>query len=218
MLSDYWLIDQNIFIHPFTCLVVGPTQSGKTHFLHKILKYNKSLINVPPEKIIFCYSEWQSTYNEFKKNFESIQFYQGIFDIEKLESTTTNLIIFDDLMNQCNESEQVMNLFTVGSHHKNTSVFFLTQNIFSKGKFTRDISLNSNYLIIFKNPRDQLQFQILARQMFPNNTKFIKESFEDATKNPHGYLLIDLKQSTDTRNRIQTTILPFERRIIYTSK
>ena len=73
-------------------------------------------------------------------------------------------------MNQCNESEQVMNLFTVGSHHKNTSVFFLTQNIFSKGKFTRDISLNSNYLIIFKNPRDQLQFQILARQMFPNNT------------------------------------------------
>ncbi len=66
-----------------------------------------------------------------------------------------------------------MNLFRVGSHDHNTSVFFMTQNIFSKGKYTRDIALNSNYLIIIKNTIDQLQFQILDRQMFSNKTKYL---------------------------------------------
>ena len=104
------------------------------------------------------------------------------------------------------------------SHHKNTSVFFISQNIFSKGKFARDISLNTNYLIIFLNSRDQLQFQVLARQIFPTNTKFLIESFEDATKKPHGYLFLDLKQTTEFKNRIQSGILPNQLRVIYTQK
>ena len=69
-------------------------------------------------------------------------------------------------MSECINNEEIMNLFTVGTHHINTSVFFLTQNIFSKGKYSRDISLNTNYMILFKNPRDQQQFQILARQIY----------------------------------------------------
>jgi hypothetical protein len=213
-----WLINEYIFIHPFTCLIVGPTQSGKTFILKEILKYRNQLFNSIPERIIFCYAAWQTTYELYRKEVPNIEFKEGIFDIELLNVNKQNLIIFDDLMADCNKSEKIMNLFTVGSHHQNTSVFFLTQNIFSKGKYTRDISLNSNYLIIFKNPRDQLQFQILARQMFPNKTKFLLESFEDATSRPHGYLLFDLKQSTEERNRIQTNILPYEKRIIYTAK
>jgi hypothetical protein len=213
-----WLINEYIFIHPFTCLIVGPTQSGKTFILKEILKYSNQLFNSIPERIIFCYAAWQTTYELYRKEVPNIEFKEGIFDIELLNVNKQNLIIFDDLMADCNKSEKIMNLFTVGSHHQNTSVFFLTQNIFSKGKYTRDISLNSNYLIIFKNPRDQLQFQILARQMFPNKTKFLLESLEDATSRPHGYLLFDLKQSTEERNRIQTNILPYEKRIIYTAK
>ena len=70
-------------------------------------------------------------------------------------------------------------------------------------------------LIIFKNPRDQLQFEVLARQMNPTKIKFLKEAYNDATENPFGYLFLDLKQSTETRNRIQTGILPHQKRIIY---
>ena len=138
--------------------------------------------------------------------------------LDELNSNINNVIVFDDLMIECLKSEPVMNLFTVGSHHKNTGVFFITQNIFSKGKFARDISLNANYMIIFHNPRDQMQFQMLARQMFPNNSNFLTESFNDATKKPHGYLYLDLKKSTEMKNRIQTSILPGQLRIIYTQK
>ena len=176
-----WFINEHIFIHPFTCLVVGPTQSGKTVLLKEILKYRNHLFNSSPDRIIFCYAAWQNTYESYRNDTPSIEFNEGILDIDLLNGNVQNLIIFDDLMADCNKNEKIMNLFTVGSHHHNTSVFFITQNIFSKGKYTRDISLNSNYLIIFKNPRDQLQFQILARQMFPNKTKFLLESFENAT-------------------------------------
>jgi len=72
----------------------------------------------------------------------------------------------------------------------------------------RDISMNSYYLVCFKNPRDQAQFNYLARQMYPNNTKFIQEAYDDATRNAHGYLLFDLKQNTADEQRFRTNVFP----------
>ena len=212
-----WLIKEEIFSHPFTCILSGPTMCGKTSLLKNILLHKNILIKPQPQRIIYCYKAWQPAYDEFKNELE-IEFNEGVLNIDELNSNINNVIVFDDLMIECLKSEPVMNLFTVGSHHKNTGVFFITQNIFSKGKFARDISLNANYMIIFHNPRDQMQFQMLARQMFPNNSNFLTESFNDATKKPHGYLYLDLKKSTEMKNRIQTSILPGQLRIIYTQK
>ena len=217
-MSEKWLVDTEIFIHPFSCLITGATSSGKSVLLKEILKHNKVLITGAPERIIFCYSAWQDNYDSIKKYLPNIEFSEGLFNTDSLKSNVNNLVIFDDLMFECIQNEQVMNLFLVGSHHRNTSIFFISQNLFPKGKYSREISINSNYLIIFKNPRDQLQFEILARQMNPSKIKFLKEAFIDATDKPFGYLFLDLKQSTETRNRIQTGILPHQKRIFYTSK
>ena len=98
----------------------------------------------------------------------------------------------------------------------NISVIFVTQNIFSQEKYSRTISLNCQYLILTKNPRDKLQLIILAKQMFPASTKFFAEAYEDAvTKKNFGYLLIDLNQITNDENRVQTGIFNNEERIIY---
>ena len=213
-----WIVDSTIFSHPFNCILSAPTMGGKTFMIKEILKYKDILIEPSPNRIIFCYKSWQPSYDLIKQEISSIEFIEGILDTDIIKIQNNNLIVLDDLMAECLNSEEIMNLFTVGSHHRNTSVFFLTQNIFSKGKFSRDISLNSNYMLIFKNPRDQQQLQILARQMYPNNSKFLKESFQDATKASFGYLLLDLKQTTPHRNRVQTGILPHEKRIFYTEK
>ena len=186
--------------------------------LKEILRFRELLINPSPTKIYYCYKSWQKSYDEFKELVPGIIFVKGLLDFDDLYEMNTNMVIFDDLMNECIESESVMNIFTVGSHHKNTSTFFLTQNIFAQGKFAREISLNANYVIIFRNPRDLQQIRVLARQMYPNDSKFLIESFQEATKEAHGYLFIDLKQTTESRNRIQTGILPSQRRIIYLSK
>ncbi len=58
-----------------------------------------------------------------------------------------------------------------------------SQNLFPPGKQSRTITLNSHYMIVFKNPRDSLGISTLARQMYPNNTKYLLQSFPDATKN-----------------------------------
>ena len=47
-MDTLWLIDLIIFKHPFTCLIAGPTQSGKTYLLQKILNFNQILIEPSP--------------------------------------------------------------------------------------------------------------------------------------------------------------------------
>ena len=59
-------------------------------------------------------------------------------------------------------------IFTQGCHHLGLSVMFITQNLFVQGKSARTISLNTTYVVLFKNIRDQLQIRYFARQLFPN--------------------------------------------------
>ena len=55
----------------------------------------------------------------------------------------------DDLMNEASESLEITHLFT-GSRHGNLSMIYLTQNLFHENQ--RTLSLNSDYMVIFKNP------------------------------------------------------------------
>ena len=129
-----WIIGSEIFVHPFNCIISGPTMCGKTFFLKEILKFRDILITPVPTKIYFCYKSWQKTYDDFKELIPNTVFIKGLIDFDDLNINHKNMIIFDDLMKECIESESVMNIFTVGSHHKNTSTFFLSQNIFAQGK------------------------------------------------------------------------------------
>ena len=60
---------------------------------------------------------------------------------------------------------KVSKLFTKGSHHCNISLVLITQNVFHQGPSSRDISLNSKDIVVFKNPRDKTQIVNLARQV-----------------------------------------------------
>ena len=99
------------------------------------------------------------------------------------------------------------NFFSRG-RHDNLSVVYLTQNLFHKNQ--RSISLNSDYIIIFKNVRDKSQFIHLAKQVMSSNTKFLNWAYKDATEQPHSYLILDLKPETDDKYRVRTRILPNE--------
>lgn len=208
-------IDSWIFKHPFTCMIAGPTQSGKTSILKTILEFNQSLIYPPPSKIYYCYAAWQKSFDQLKLKCPYIEFHQGIKDIEFLDPNVNNLFILDDLMDTCKNDDTILNLFTTNSHHRNISVFLISQNLFNKGKHSRTISLNCNYMIVMNNPRDKVQIECLARQMYPQYPKFLVEAYEDATKTRFGYLFIDLTQDTDQILRVQTGIVNEKLRVIY---
>ena len=80
----------------------------------------------------------------------------------------------------------ITNLVIKGSHHRNLSIVFITQNLFHQG--LREVSLNSNYIVVFKNPRDKAQIQYLARQICLEDPLYVQESYLDATSKPYGYL------------------------------
>lgn len=188
------------FIHPFTMLISGPSGSGKTTFLEKLIENKDILISKSIKKIIWCYGEEHA-----KPSFSNVEYFKGIPDNFDNEENDPVLVILDDLMMGA-FNKQICELFTKGSHHRNLSVIVVTQNIFHKSSHTRDISLNSKYIIVFKNPRDKLQFQHLARQIFPENSNELMKIYKEVTDEPHGYLVIDLTQSINDLLRYRTNI------------
>lgn len=71
-------------------------------------------------------------FETFSEIYPQVQFNQGLPDIDKLNPNKINLVILDDLMKECEEDPSIQKLFTIDSHHRNISVFFITQNIFPK--------------------------------------------------------------------------------------
>jgi hypothetical protein len=106
--------------------------------------------------------------------------------------------------------EDVCIFFTRGSNHRNISVILITQNLFHQGRNCRDISLNAKYLVLFKNLRDKRQFSYLANQVLPEDSIGLFKAYFDATKRPHGCLLLDLTQDSEDRYRFRTNVFQHE--------
>ena len=85
---------------------------------------------------------------------------------------------------------------------------FITQNIFHKSTHSRDISLNAFYIVLYKNPRDRAQIQHLARQIYPEDSKFVQEAYQDTAAKGYGYLMIHCKQITLDEFRFRSCIFP----------
>ena len=135
-----------------------------------------------------------------------VQFVQGIPDDldqdEFFDPRFNNLIILDDLMSTASKNPQITDLFTEGSHHRNLSVIAINQNLYySKDPTQRR---NCHYLALFNNPVDQQPIMTLARQMYPSHPEKFMEKFREATDQPYGYLLVDLKPTTLASDRLVT--------------
>ena len=88
-----------------------------------------------------------------------------------------NICIIDGLMQSVSGNQLVENLFTNGIH-LNLSVVFVRQNLFYTGRKCRTIPLNSTYIVVFKNRRDQSQIRHLACQMLPSKPKFLQAGYD----------------------------------------
>src|SRR6478735_3557339 len=198
-------------IHPFTMIVAGPSGSGKTVYTRKLVE-NTSLIDPPPQRIVWCYGAYQKFFNDLK----NVEFHDGLPDINSFDGVQRTLLIIDDLMHA--PDDRVSQIFTRESHHKNISAVYLTQNIFHKSKQNRTMSLNAHYLVLFKNVRDATQISHLAAQMYPGKSKFLVDAYRDATSALFTYLFIDLKPDTDDKIRVRSNIFPDQTTYVYVSK
>ena len=151
------------FKYPSSILIVGPSKCGKTTFLKRLLLKNEDLLATPSRRIVYYYGSWQPTFDILKK--EGVTFHEGIPTHERLKEwfgdKKGGLLILDDLMAEGGDDKDILNLFTQYSHHMNVTVFYLCQDMFPHGKYAKSISRNAQYIVAFKNPREQVALHTL---------------------------------------------------------
>ena len=150
-----------------TILISGPTNSSKTFFVSRFIKNLDYLMSPPPERIVWWYSIWQKAYDQVEADF-----IQSIPDFEYFDRKPAILII-DDLMGE--KTEAMTKFFTRGSHHLNLMIFYLVQNLFFRG--IRTIALNSQIVILFKNPHNSGQLSFFLGSLSLNTPKKSKNFF-----------------------------------------
>ena len=76
----------------------------------------------------------------------------------------------------------MVDIFTNISQHIILAVVYLTQKICYTNKQTRTLSLNSYYIVMFKNARDANQVANLVRQMYRGKRAFMIEACRRVTR------------------------------------
>jgi hypothetical protein len=204
---------------PFGAVIVGPTMSGKSVFTFDLIRNRDKMIDFPPERIIYCYGAWQKGFEELEKENLPIEFYKGLGEVFKEEGffnpNQKTLLILDDLAAELANHKEASQLFTQGIHHKNISVILIMQNLFKQGRSMRDIHLNSQYLVLFKNCRDVNQIKLLSRQM---GIPHLVDAYNKVTSIPYQPLIVDMKPDTPDYLRVRSHIMPDEHMHIYVDK
>ena len=84
---------------------------------------------------------------------------------------------------------------------------FISNIISSTKKTGRDAELQTTHIVLFKSPRDVQQNDILRRQLGLGKQQ--KQWYDDATQQPYGHLMIDLRPSTPDLLRYCSNVTSF---------
>ena len=165
--------------HPFTCMVVGPTQCGKTQFVFELIR-RLSSIQPPPERIVWCFwllsgfvqqRRWcricggRSRHEHFGRRQEENVSHHRRPHIQNRYGSDTNFY------------ERVSSSQLQCDLHK---LKFVQQRP-EEQKYLSQYSL----LVLFKNPKDSTQIYSSQPTEFPKYHKVFYESFADATSLPY---------------------------------
>jgi len=187
--------------------------SGKSTLVFNLIENIQDRFDPIPQRVVYAYGAYQKEF----ENFPAVEFVEGlekILEEDFFSSSTSTLLIIDDLLEDVSKNPKASALFTRGIHHKNITVLFLAQNLFKQGSSMRDITLNSQYFILFKNSRDVQQIKLLARQC---DLKHLLLAYNKCIKQTlYGYLLIDIHPKTPDLLKLQSDIFGYRR--VYVAK
>jgi hypothetical protein len=204
---------------PFSCIIFGSSQTGKSYIVHKILRNKDIMIDHPIDgRIVYCYGIMNNALVELSQEMPNMELHFGLstkllesvdehFDVEK-----NNLIIIDDLMRHIGKSGAILDLFSMFVHHKNISVFLTTQNLYSEGPKRVGISRQAIYHIFTRTLDDMQAISTFSNRYDPGNKKFLLSAYQQAMKFGGQYpsLLVDSHPATRPELRVRSDYFPEE--------
>ena len=140
------------FKFPSTMIVSGASGNGKTKWLHRLLLETNSLISKPIDRIVLCYGIYQPIYGEMMSEIPNLCLTEGC-DQETLEQfgvfdpTLNTIFILCDLHHELARNDLLSKFFCTFSHHANSMVILVKQNLLHKGCAMRDTTTNCHYLV-----------------------------------------------------------------------
>lgn len=200
-----------------THLVVGPSASGKTYRTADIIRCKDNIIKDGNkiQNVIVFYQAWQPIYQEMQNEGLVNDFInkkptndEFISKVSDFKTCGGSIVVIDDFMGSIDAD--LVDIVTVSSRHYNTSTFILFQSLFPANKLARQISLNVKYMHVHKNPRENAQIKVLARQTNPDKYNWIVQAYHEVTKKPHSAFLIDVTQGCPEKLRFRSNYLPKE--------
>lgn len=192
-------------------VVSGSSSSGKTTWMLKLLAHASEMISPPPAQILYAYGEYHGHVAMLEKR--GLLTHAGLPSDEMLgRCEKPMLLVLDDLMLASSE-EYLADMYSKKSHHRNISVMFLTQDLFSKHlKVARN---NSQYIVLMNAPNSALSIRTLGSQLFPGRVPFFLDAYRKATEKQYGYLLLDMHPSSNPTFRLRTDIFPDQHTVIF---
>jgi hypothetical protein len=185
--------------HPFRLVINGASGSGKTNQLLNMLFHDVYTLNY--HKVYLYAKDFsEDKYQYLIKEFEKIAERAGvpveeifvhsdkldeIIDVDDVDKSKMNLVIFDDLVNERNQ-DKIKELYLRG-RKKNCDMIYLSQYYYQVPKLIRK---NIGYLIFFK-PNTNREVNCLFTDWGYGDIKSFRTLVDNATED-HNFLFIDI--------------------------
>lgn len=168
-------------------IIYGTSGSGKTQFILEVIR--QKLVHPWPVNLYYMYGVEQPFMGEWnQKEDQSIKFIHGL-NFEEMDTSEPSLLVVDDLILSGNK--EVAEVFIMGSHHKQISIFYLTQNLFPKCPLFRLMSSNAHYYVLFHGQRNTKQVNTLARQVYTGkDVHRIMNAYKRCARRHRGFILL----------------------------
>ena len=178
------------FLASHNTIIFGPTRAGKTEFMLEVIR--QRLVYPFPDNVYYMYNVEQmfmKTWSQVEK--QHVIFIKGL-DFDKMDTTKPSLLVVDDLL-LSGKNKDMAEMFILGSHHKQISLFYITQNLFPNCPLFRLMSSNAHYFVLFNSQRHFRQIHTLAHQIFcGKDVKRIINAYLRSSKQERGFILLSL--------------------------
>lgn len=196
---------------PFSCVVSAVSSGGKSTFIVDFLLSSDKIVDKKFSKIIVVSSHFQKSFEQLRRKFDLV--YADTLQEAETHFQPECCLVVDDRLDEINspgESNRfISELFCRRCHHESINVIVAVQVLFPQ--YMRTIFNNATYLVIGKWIKNKSSITTFAKQFSPLNYKYFLEAYTNATRNPYGFLVIDLHMLTNDRFRLRNGFNPNNR-------